>query len=174
MLNNRFYCSAVFTLGMIAFPSLVQAGTTTAFSITFEVPATAVPALSNPLLIALGLLLVVLAARTLHANKGAQKFLSVALMAGGLAIGGVGVDRAVAQGAVSYIFGPEDRGCEDVESVGYNRLFSGNSVVNNCDDTATVTAFSNSVCFPINDDGDCGQLAPGASCTLPTANDECG
>jgi hypothetical protein len=178
MSRTRLCFSAMATFSMVALPSLAQAGGgNAAFNITFGAAAAgsvnAVPVLSNTLLIALGLLLVVVAVRTLHANKGAQKFLSVALMAGGLAIGGFGVDRTIAD-PVPFVFGTVegDLPCEDDAEVEYNPRDAG-TVINNCDTPATVTPFIPEFsCYELNDDGDCGELASGDTCNLPTANSD--
>jgi len=58
--------------------------------------ATSVPTLSGILLIVLGMLLAVIAFRTLPNNEGAQRLLSILVLGGGLIISGVGVDRTLA------------------------------------------------------------------------------
>ena len=57
---------------------------------------TPVPALSDGLLIALGLLLAVIALRTIRQKVVYQKILSFTLLACGLVVGGMGVERSVA------------------------------------------------------------------------------
>lgn len=64
------------------------------------VSATAVPTLTPAIMIALGGMLAVIGLRVLRQHGGAQKVVSVALLAGGALVGGFGVDRTLATGAV--------------------------------------------------------------------------
>jgi exosortase sorting signal-containing protein len=94
-------CAALFL------PSISQAGTPTP-SIPVDIvvrpadavaaAATAVPTLSQNLLIALGLLLAVIALRTLQRQQGAKKLLGLVILGSGMAIGGAGIERTIASG----------------------------------------------------------------------------
>lgn len=80
------------------------------------VSATAVPAMSNSLLIVLGLLLAVIAFRTLKGRAGYQKALSVVLLGGGLVVGGMGVERTIATTSVYAGKG----GCESGDTISFD------------------------------------------------------
>ncbi len=87
---------SVVALGSL--PSLVSAGSPSV-SVIVGAPsaaATAVPTLSSGLTVALGLVLMVVALRFLSQRKAYQKILSVAVLAGGVIVTAVGVDRVQA------------------------------------------------------------------------------
>lgn len=101
---DRFYRLSVLAALVLA-PSLASAGVPSASVIVGPPSATAaaaaaavvaVPTLTDSLLVVLGLLLIVVAVRTLQSQRGAHKLLSVLVLGGGLVVGGVGVERAVA------------------------------------------------------------------------------
>jgi hypothetical protein len=122
MNSSRTFFNTLFASALLALPSLVQAGTATTGSFTFTPgaaaasTATAVPALSDALLVALGLLLVVIAIRTLKANRGYQKFLSIAVLAGGLVIGGLGAETSIAT-IFDYTAGEDGISCDEPTTV---------------------------------------------------------
>ncbi|MFT4518821.1 MAG: hypothetical protein ACI9JM_001206 [Halioglobus sp.] len=102
--------------------------------------ATAVPTMTDGILIALGLMLVVIALRAFQGQQASQKFLSVLILGGGLLVGGLGVDRTLAtQSPVT----PTENECTQGGTVALNEGFrSGNKFTNNCPAAMTITAYN--------------------------------
>ena len=102
--------------------------------------ATAVPTMTDGLLIALGLMLVVIAVRAVKGQLAYQKFLGVLLLGGGLLVGGLGVDRTM---ATQVPVTPSENECTQGGTVALE--FSGrsdNKFSNGCDAAMTITAYN--------------------------------
>ena len=92
---NGFTQTLVTVAGSLCYSTIAHAQPAT---VTYAAsPHAAVPTLGNALLITLGVVLALIALYTLRRRQG-QKLLSVLLLGGGLVLGGVGVDRSVANG----------------------------------------------------------------------------
>jgi hypothetical protein len=112
-------------ISLFAVSSLAQAGSSLTFTYAVvaaaappgappavapvAVEAAPVPLASDALLVVLGLLLAVIAWRTFRSSEGAKKLMSLALLGGGLAVGGLGVDYAL---ATEKSIPPEGSDCE--------------------------------------------------------------
>lgn len=132
----------------------------------------AVPLLSDLSMLVLGLLLLVAGIRTLKARKDSGKMLSVALLAAGLACGGLGAERAAATISAVFIFGqePGDYDCAGVANEPFPLYHNGSATVtNNCTVSGEVTteylSYDGNPCSL--EGGTCGELPPGESCILP-------
>lgn len=102
--------------------------------------ATAVPTMTDGILIALGLMLVVIALRAFQGQLASQKFLSVLILSGGLLVGGLGVDRTLAtQSPVT----PSENECTQGGTVALESSFRlGNQFTNGCPAAMTITAYN--------------------------------
>jgi hypothetical protein len=148
-----------------------DAAVTGSFVFTPRVAATSVPVLSDALLVTLGLLLVVIAIRTLKGNRGYQKLLSVAVLAGGVLIGGLGAERTIANGGELFITGQNGLSCQEPSGADFNPYSGGTSKVKNgCNVPGTVKATVSGGCLPLNP-GTCGELDVGQECVLPYFQD---
>jgi len=81
----------------------------------------------------------------------------------------MGAEHSVAT-VENFVFGGESGApCEDVVGVEY---YGSPTVSNDCDTDAVVTPridyFANLACYDLID-GDCGELASGETCTLPSS-----
>jgi hypothetical protein len=100
-------CLSLFTLDVQAgasVPGTISLGPASAAPVT---PATPVPFMDSSLLIVLGIMLLVISYRFLRQNKTAHKVLSVVLLGGGLAVGGLGVEKSVAVGPTIKMVAPD-------------------------------------------------------------------
>lgn len=97
--SGRSLVRLVASAAAVASP-MTLAGGSTGGVVLGPVSATAVPTLTPAIMIALGGMLAVIGLRVLRQHGGAQKVVSVALLAGGALVGGFGVDRTLATGAV--------------------------------------------------------------------------
>lgn len=135
----------------------------------------AVPTMSSSLMIGLGLLLAIIAARALKQYGGVTKLLCLVTLGGGLAIGGIGVERSMA--TISFT---DDVGdiCEggtamvtDVREGGEPSL-----IENNCESTTYEIISYHLHCSPgeqIVANGDVGTThAPGSTAILNTCPGE--
>ena len=151
-------------VALCCFSSLASAGSTNAI-VNFGPPlfdSTPVPALSNSVMIVLALLLCVIAFRVLLTQRGAGRFFSIALLAGALTLGGIGVERTVATS--------EHTVAGDECTVGGSHSFfpRENNFENSCGGPIQIYSYQN---CPIVERCPAGTvLAPGQSCILP----ECG
>lgn len=100
--------------------------------------ASVIPALSSGLLIVLGLLLAVIAAKTLRSKKTAQKLLSVAVLGGGLLLSGLGVDHVLATILELKISG---EGCTKSHSLPYTSNSADTALVNECPNSMKIENF---------------------------------
>lgn len=101
--------------------------------------AAQVPTMTDGLLITLGLLLMVIAARTFAANRNYQKIASIALLGGGLAVGGLGVERTLATQAPVTPSGSE---CSNGGSTVIQEVFrSDTQFTNGCPNVMTITGY---------------------------------
>lgn len=147
--------------GVIVAPGAVGAGAAT---------ATSVPTLSSSLLIVLGILLAVVAFRTLRSNNNAQKLLSILVMGGGLVLGGFGVDRVIADlGPVTISEGA----CSAETMIPYNT--AGNAEIralqNDCPGPMEVKGFATPHCPPEEFDLSSADCKAGA--VLPADGGQC-
>jgi IPTL-CTERM motif len=156
---------SILVTGLLAVPSAVQASAS-ATVIVGPLAAAPVPTVSGYLLIVLGLLLAVIAFRTLRNNQGAQKLLGVLVLGGGLIISGVGVDRTlanpenvIAEGAVCTSDGP----------ISYSPFYLSNrGLQNSCNNPIEIKGFSGNGCQLDTANANCKQgqvLAEGEVCT---------
>ncbi len=130
-------------ISLIGVSSLVQAqaqAITSGVSLQPVASAAAVPALGSGLLIVLGLLLAVIAARTLRSDKTAQKLLSVAVLGGGLMLSGLGVDRALAAIAISEAIISGD-GCTNPHVIPYTSDSTDTMLINECPNSMKIEGF---------------------------------
>jgi len=128
----------------LAVPSLVQAGVD-AF-VTVGPLATPVPTVSGYLLIVLGLLLAVIAFRTLRNNQGAHKLLGILVLGGGLIISGIGVDRTIA-GNIQNTITVETDGCTSDADLKYDGSFDVDATLENkCGNPIEIKGFASSDC----------------------------
>jgi hypothetical protein len=135
-----------------------------------ETAPMAVPLLGDVALLALGVLLIVVALRTLQANKGIQKLFSVALLGAGLVLGGIGGERASALVASGFVIGenPSDLECAGVTDQSFPLYHNDTAIVtNNCQVPGEVTTVYQGAQNCSLSGGDCGTLEVGATCTLP-------
>lgn len=93
--------------------------------------ATAVPTLSPPILIALGVVLAIIALRVLRHNGGAQKIVSVVLLGGGVLLGGFGVERTLATSAATLADATCDTATITVNLQNLRGISSAENTVNN-------------------------------------------
>jgi hypothetical protein len=108
--------------------------------------ATAVPAMTPAMLVALGLLLAVIALRVLRQSGVAQRVLSVCLLGTASVLGALGVERSVATGAIGLSGGD----CESATiEVRYQRDIEDdeNAVENQCGRDLQILSY-NFACFP--------------------------
>jgi len=153
---------------LIATSSIAHAGSTTVFDFSLVTAPSNVPVLSDALLVVLGLLMAVIAVRTLRSGGAYQKYLSIVVLAGGLVVGGVGVDRSMATAQTDFIFGGDGGApCEDATGINY---YNSPSVTNSCEQPAQIVPrlINEQLerCYDLVG-GTCGVLQPNASCTLP-------
>ena len=124
--------------------SLAQAGSSSTVIVTVGPLATSsVPTLSGNLLIVLGLLLSVIAARTLRNQRGAQKLLSLLVLGGGLIVSGIGADRTLA--IIENVLSAKGTVCtEPGELPGYNGAFNSapTKLQNDCASSIKIIGFS--------------------------------
>jgi hypothetical protein len=175
MLLRSIITRSMAVTSLLVLSSLAQAGVQATVTVgPFAAPpisAAPVPTLSGYLLIVLGLLLAVIAFRTLRNNRGAQKILSVLVLGGGLIISGIGVDRTLAtpqtvsaQGAVCNADGP------------INYFPGGSRALQNlCNNSIEIKGFSSGCTFGLDTaNANCKQgqvLREGESCSyLPQCN----
>jgi hypothetical protein len=157
---------------LLVVSSLAQAGSPGIVTVgPLAEKATSVPALSGNLLIVLGLLLAVIAVRTLRNNRGAQKLLSILVLGGGLIISGIGVDRTLAVSPTVFATGAV---CNADGPISYSPA-GDVTLQNNCSNSIEIKSFSASCSFGLNTvDAGCqkGQvLTAGGACSfLPTCN----
>lgn len=171
LLRSIFIRSAAVTSLLVA-SSLAQAGGPIAFVNFTPVAANPVPALSGYLLIALGLLLSVIAVRTLRNNEGAQKILSIMVLGGGLIISGVGADRTLAgfENTVTI----EGGDCAASGDIQYNLQDGNTNLQNSCSNSIEITDFETPFCTLDEESAECkvnGVLLAGDSCSLPLCLD---
>jgi len=153
-------------------PSLAFAGSPTVTLGPFAgASVTPVPALSDGLLIALGVVLAVVALRTIRQKLVYQKVLSVVLLGCGLVIGGMGVERTVATTTTPIL--PESDLCSGATGdVNLNRGETNPTLIQNtCESQVLeVLSYSGMSCTPeqqITIDADVGDtLEPGQTVTL--------
>lgn len=152
--------------GLLAASSAVQAGGEIAFVTVGPLATSPVPSMSGYLLIVLGLLLAVIAFRTLRNNPGAHKLLGVLVLGGGLVIGGVGVDQALAS-PTNVI--AEGEACTSDNAIGYSANFQHNrGLQNSCNNPIEIKGFSSSDCDLDEANANCKQgqvLAEGEICS---------
>jgi hypothetical protein len=159
---------------LLVMSSLAQAGLpgiVTVGPLALAEEANSVPALSGNLLIVLGLLLAVIAVRTLRSNRRAQKLLSILVLGGGLIISGIGVDRTLAVSPTVFATGAV---CNADGPISYSPLVDF-TLQNNCSNSIEIKNFSASCPFGLNTvDAGCqkGQvLTAGSACSfLPICN----
>lgn len=171
LFRSIFIRSAAVTSLLVA-SSLAQAGAPAAFVNFTPVAANPVPALSGYVLIALGLLLAVIAVRTLRNNEGAQKILSIMVLGGGLIISGVGADRTLAGLTPIIETIPVDE-CAG-GSVRYGPNEGATDLKNSCSNSIEITGFETQFCTLDTASAACkvnGVLLAGDSCSLPLCLD---
>ena len=155
---SRLYKNGFTVLVLSVISSLANAGTNISFGYSIlaapapapapVVPATPVPTTPDVLLIVLALLLVVIAVRALQSAGGIQKLLSLAVLGGGLILGGMGVENTIATVEVLTI-PDEGMSCEGGESNGYWAYHDGSTqVTNNCEDDLTIDSATSEGCLP--------------------------
>jgi hypothetical protein len=164
-------CLSVVSLLVVS--SLVQAGSPSSSAVIVGPLATSsVPTLSGNLLIVLGLLLAVIAARTLRNNQGAQKLLSILVLGGGLIISGIGVDRTMA--IVVNTVTATGSVCTQTGPLQYTASVN-TKLQNDCTNSIAIKGFSTNCTYGLNTaTAVCKQgdvLTAGSSCSyLPLCN----
>lgn len=159
---------------LLAAPSLAEASAGSG-SFTFEplaAAANAVPVLGNVLLVVLGLLMVAIAVRAIKVNRGYQKLLCVAVLAGGLLVSGLGAERTLAVIDFNYIAGEGEISCEVASDIMYNPEIGSVTLLNGCTVPGTVAnpEAINCICGTASS-GTCnGTLEPDESCSLSTCD----
>ena len=153
---SRLYKNGFTALALSAASSLANAGGGMSFAYSIFAPApppppvvsaTPVPTTSDALLMVLALLLIVIAVRALQSAGGIQKVLSLAVLGGGLILGGVSVDNTVAD--VPLAIPGEGMPCEGGETFNYFPFHGGNSTVtNNCEGDLTIDSVTTDECAP--------------------------
>ena len=129
---------------LLAVPSLVHAGGNSI--VTVGPLATPVPTASGYLLIVLGLLLAVIAFRTLRNNQGAHKLLGILVLGGGLVISGIGVDRTIA-GNIQQTLPVEEAACTSDTDLQYNSQRDVDvTLENKCGNLIEIKGFSTTRC----------------------------
>jgi len=142
-----FFCKKLFrlapalALAPVSSAVFAQAGGSISFAPTSSLgAATAVPAMTDGLLIALGLMLIVIAIRAYQGRLAYQKFLSVLILGGGLLVGGLGVDRTL---ATQVPVTPSENECTQGGTVALESSGrSDNKFSNACDAAMTITAYN--------------------------------
>ncbi len=170
-MNKRFIGQLVAGAVLFGLSQTAAAGVNVIINLGADGSAQAVPALGNGLLIALGILLAVIAYRFSVSNRGVQRMLSVAVLAGGTLLAVWGAERTVA-GYLVVPVPPEDPVCS---SGGTYALDTGSSlgipvdIENQCESaTLTVLSYENLDCPGGIEivDADVGDtIAPGATAT---------
>jgi hypothetical protein len=136
--------------------------------------ATQVPTLSGYLLIVLGLLLAVIAFRTLRSNRGAQKILSILVLGGGLIISGIGVDRTLAT-AGPIIETAEGTDCTAGGDIRYGADEGPTNLLNGCGNSLVISDIYSEDCTLDTSTAGCqvkNVLLAGDSCSLPQCLEE--
>jgi hypothetical protein len=142
-----------------------------AFIAAVDPAAAAVPTMSSSLMIGLGLLLAIIALRALKQYGGTAKLLCLITFGGGLAVGGIGVERSLAtQSSTSFLGNVCEGGSATVDDVRENGEPS--TIFNDCDSTTFEIISYHLHCPPgvqIKANGDVGTThAPGSTAILNT------
>ena len=158
--SSCLYKNGFSVLALSAISSLASASSTMSFAYSVFAaapaspaavgPATAVPVTSDALLMVLAVLLAVIAIRALQSANGIQKVLSLAVLGGGLILGGVGVENTIAGIPILEI---PDEGvpCDGGESSIYYPFHNGTLLLtNNCEDDLTIDSVTSDGCTPDN------------------------
>jgi len=175
MLNLNRFAHLLAIPAVLGLPTIAHASNpiTVVVGPTLQAAAVAVPVptMTENLLIALGLLLMVFAFRALRNRQGAQKLLSLLLLGGGVAIAGLGVERTMAVDAGGTVTA-EGSPCTTSGPLPVYYPEGGEwTLENTCPNDITIISITGGGCTPggtyscaVDD-----VLEPAGTCTLPNA-----